>query len=124
MKNRKKTRSGQNILPLILIVLGLILIGGVLAWQSLGMGQANTSQNQSPSSEPPSSDIPFSEIERVSLEEAKAAYDDQSAVFLDVRSEESFNQGHIPGAVHIPLSQLESRAGELDPNEWIITYCT
>lgn len=35
-------------------------------------------------------------------------------VLLDVRTDEEFNQGHIPGSRHIPVDQLESRAIELD----------
>ena len=68
--------------------------------------------------------ISESEAPRVSLEEAKAAFDRGEAVFLDVRSAASYADSHIPGALSIPLSELEARLGELDPSRWIITYCT
>jgi len=68
--------------------------------------------------------IPESEVPRVSLAEARAAYDARSAVFLDVRAASSYASGHIPGALSIPLDELEARMGELDPAHWIITYCT
>jgi rhodanese-related sulfurtransferase len=58
------------------------------------------------------------------LEDAKKALDAKSAVFVDVRSPESYSAGHITGAINIPLAELESRAGELNPADWIITYCT
>jgi 3-mercaptopyruvate sulfurtransferase SseA len=61
---------------------------------------------------------------RISLEEAKAAFDGGAAVFMDVRSEAAYADGHIPGALSIPLAELESRLDELDPGQWIITYCT
>ena len=61
---------------------------------------------------------------RLSLEDAKVAFDDGSALFLDVRSESSYMASHIPGAVSIPLAEIEPRIAELDPNQWIITYCT
>ena len=64
------------------------------------------------------------EVQRVSLEESLAAFDSGEAVFLDVRSESSYAAGHIPDALSIPLAELESRIGEIDPNQWIITYCT
>ena len=67
---------------------------------------------------------PHFEVERITLEKAKAAYDNGTAVFLDVRGAGSYAQGHIPGALSIPSSQLQSRLGELDPDQWIITYCT
>jgi NADPH-dependent 2,4-dienoyl-CoA reductase/sulfur reductase-like enzyme/rhodanese-related sulfurtransferase len=42
---------------------------------------------------------------------------------LDVRTEAEWNLGHIPGAVHIPNTQLRKRLGELSKDkEWIV-YC-
>ncbi|MGW8250135.1 MAG: rhodanese-like domain-containing protein, partial [Anaerolineales bacterium] len=64
----------------------------------------------------------FPQIERVSLQDAKAAYDQDQAVFVDVRSGEEYQQGHIPGAVNIPLLDIPNRIGELNPEDWIITY--
>jgi hypothetical protein len=63
-------------------------------------------------------------VERVALEESKAAFDNGEAIFLDVRSASSHATAHIPGALSIPLAELEERISELDPNQWIITYCT
>ena len=68
--------------------------------------------------------IPESEVPRVSLEDAKAAFDNGSAVFVDARSAASYEESHIPGALSIPASEIQSRLGELDPTKWIITYCT
>jgi ArsR family transcriptional regulator len=42
---------------------------------------------------------------------------------LDVRPEDEYALGHLPGAVNIPLAALERRLGELDPNQEIIAYC-
>jgi rhodanese-related sulfurtransferase len=65
-----------------------------------------------------------SQVPRVSLEDAKAAFDVKAAVFLDVRDSSSYASGHIPGAVLIPISDLPTRMGELDRKSWIIPYCT
>lgn len=67
---------------------------------------------------------PYLEVPRVTLEEAKAAFDNGSAVFVDTRFGISFADKHIPGALLIPVAELESRMDELDPDQWIITYCT
>lgn len=41
---------------------------------------------------------------------------------LDVRQEHEWSEGHVGGAVHIPLNELPARAGELPPGEvWV--YC-
>jgi ArsR family transcriptional regulator len=42
---------------------------------------------------------------------------------LDVRPEEEFQLGHVPGAVNIPLGDLERRLAELDPKQEIVAYC-
>lgn len=64
------------------------------------------------------------QIRRVSLANARAAWVNGNAVFLDVRSEQDYERGHIPGAVSIPLEELTARMNELNPEDWIITYCT
>jgi len=64
------------------------------------------------------------DIERVSLVVAKTAFDDGTAVFVDVRSSSAYADAHIPGALSIPNAELEARLNELDPDQWIITYCT
>jgi rhodanese-related sulfurtransferase len=61
----------------------------------------------------------------VTIEEGKAAFDSAAAVFVDVRSQTQYDRGHIAGALSIPLDQIvEGRTEPLDPNSWIITYCT
>lgn len=42
---------------------------------------------------------------------------------LDVRQPGEYAGGHLPGAVLMPVRQIEQRAGELDPAKPTITYC-
>lgn len=42
---------------------------------------------------------------------------------LDVREPWEFQQGHVPGAVLIPLGQLAGRLGELDPQQPVAVIC-
>jgi rhodanese-related sulfurtransferase len=45
-------------------------------------------------------------------------------VLVDSRSEESWAQGHVPGAVHLPGREIAGRAAaELDPAVPVVTYC-
>jgi hydroxyacylglutathione hydrolase len=46
-----------------------------------------------------------------------------AATVLDVRSSTEFGEGHIPGAVNVPLAQLTSRLPELHERQPIVTYC-
>lgn len=42
---------------------------------------------------------------------------------VDVLSPESYEEGHIPGAVNIPLGKLEKEAKTLNKNDVIVVYC-
>jgi rhodanese-related sulfurtransferase/predicted transcriptional regulator len=42
---------------------------------------------------------------------------------LDVRPPEEYEAGHLPGAVNIPLEELEKHLHELNPDQEIVAYC-
>jgi rhodanese-related sulfurtransferase/DNA-binding transcriptional ArsR family regulator len=42
---------------------------------------------------------------------------------LDVRPQEEFAAGHVPGAVNIPVQELQKRLGELPRRKEIVAYC-
>jgi len=42
---------------------------------------------------------------------------------LDVRPEDEFALGHLPGAVNIPLGELKRRLADLNPDHEIVAYC-
>jgi rhodanese-related sulfurtransferase len=42
---------------------------------------------------------------------------------LDVRPQEEYASGHLPGAINIPLKELEKRLKELDPELEVVAYC-
>jgi rhodanese-related sulfurtransferase len=44
-------------------------------------------------------------------------------VVIDVRPAEEYQTGHIPGALGVPLQQLQSRLDELPRNRDIVAYC-
>jgi 3-mercaptopyruvate sulfurtransferase SseA len=67
-------------------------------------------------------EMPTYLIQRVSAEDAKAALDNQEAIFIDVRDPGVYSTSHIKGALSIPLQNLTNRIGELDQKAWIITY--
>ena len=53
------------------------------------------------------------EIMQVSPIESAGLQSNKFAVIIDVRSQSEWEQQHIPGAIHIPLSDLDDRMGEL-----------
>jgi CoA-disulfide reductase len=50
-------------------------------------------------------------------------YSKDNAILLDVRTEIEFNNGHIEGALNIPVDNLRERLNELDKDKEIIEYC-
>lgn len=42
---------------------------------------------------------------------------------IDVRPREEFDLGHVPGAVSVPLEELDARLAEFDPATEIVAYC-
>jgi rhodanese-related sulfurtransferase len=53
------------------------------------------------------------ESDLISPKEASALYSEKKAVIVDVREDDEWNDGHIAGAVHIPLKQLNTHLPEL-----------
>lgn len=58
----------------------------------------------------------------ISVAQAHAEYQ-SGTLMLDVRTQEEWDQVHIPGATFIPLDQLESRLSELPRDQEIVVYC-
>jgi len=46
-----------------------------------------------------------------------------AAQLVDVRSAGEFAAGHVPGAVNIPLEQIERRLGDLNAAETLVLIC-
>ena len=116
-KSIKKSNFRIN-RPILYIAGGILLFIGIIFLISRAASSPVTTQG------PASAGIPYPDIQRVELAESKDALDQNAAVFLDVRSSSAFLASHIPGAVNIPVENLESLHTSLDPDDWIITYCT
>jgi rhodanese-related sulfurtransferase len=62
-------------------------------------------------------------LEPISREELVARADDGTVVVLDVRPQEEYDAGHIPGAISVPLGELEARLEALPRDTEIVAYC-
>jgi rhodanese-related sulfurtransferase len=62
-------------------------------------------------------------LEPVSRDDLVARLHEDLVTVLDVRPEDEFALGHLPGALNIPFAELERRLGELPPNREVIAYC-
>ena len=62
----------------------------------------------------------------ITAEEAKRIMDSEEGyIILDVRAQEEYDEGHIPGAILIPHTEIEARAEEVltDKDQLILVYC-
>ena len=110
---RKKKNS--TLLPIFLFIGILALsIGGLILAQNLRKAEISD-----PMQYTNQDDVP-----RVTIQEAYQAMINGEAVLVDNRSEAEFAKQHAAGAINLPVDQIESRLGELDPDIWYLTYCT
>ena len=63
------------------------------------------------------------EIEPVSREELAARMEEGLVTVIDVRPADEFALGHLPGAINVPLAELESRLALLQSGREVIAYC-
>lgn len=62
----------------------------------------------------------------ITAQEAKELMDrEEGYVILDVRTEEEYAQGHIPGAILIPDYEIDTKAEDIlkDKNQMLLVYC-
>ena len=63
------------------------------------------------------------ELEPVATAELMARADEGLVTVLDVRPPEEYAQGHLPGAVNVPLSQLKKHLAKLPRGREVVAYC-
>ena len=64
--------------------------------------------------------------QQISQEEAKEMMDTQEVILLDVREQDEYDSGHIPGAVLLPVGTIdETTAAEVIPemDSTVLVYC-
>lgn len=62
-------------------------------------------------------------LETVSLQDLQQRLEDNEVLVLDVRPNEEYQEGHIPGAISIPTGELEERIKDLPKDKQIVAYC-
>lgn len=64
--------------------------------------------------------------EQITAEDAKKIMDSgEEHIILDTREKDEFDEGHIPGAILIPYTQIENKAEKMIPDKdaQILVYC-
>jgi 3-mercaptopyruvate sulfurtransferase SseA len=63
-------------------------------------------------------------VARITLEEAKKAFDAGNAVFVDTRDLSSYNQSRIKGAILVPNGQFATEWQKIPKGKKVIAYCS
>ena len=53
----------------------------------------------------------------------KLEFDKSSICFIDVRSEDEFRSGHVPGAICVPLDSIENSSAKIPADKLVILSC-
>jgi len=73
-------------------------------------------------------DVVVHELEIEAVSTAKQLYDSRRAVFVDARSYDFFEEGHIKGAASMPVNQFDSLIGKFKEmyalSAFLVTYCS
>jgi len=62
----------------------------------------------------------------ITVDQLKERINDKSGdnfIIVDIRDDVSYDAGHIPGAINIPLNELGYRVFSIDKTKDIIVYC-
>ena len=62
-------------------------------------------------------------FEPISMKELKSKIKKDDVTIIDVRPKEEYINGHLPGAVSIPMTELKSKIKSLSADKEIIAYC-
>jgi hydroxyacylglutathione hydrolase len=57
------------------------------------------------------------------LSDVKDGLQTQQVILLDVRGEDEWRSGHVPGSVNVPVGRLDLQAGGLPTGRRVIVHC-
>ncbi len=63
-------------------------------------------------------------VPRITLEDAKKAFDKGGVLFIDTRAEPAYKTEYIKGAINIPVETIEDRYKEIPKDKKVIAYCS
>ena len=125
--SKKRKMLIIEILTYIFIAIGIILIAFAIYNNLKGLRNSVESENTAIDQE--ASIIETSEIDEpviniLSVDEAYKAYiGNDNYLFVDVRTVSEYEDGHIEGALLMPLSEIGDRLSELPMDRPIVVYC-
>jgi rhodanese-related sulfurtransferase len=117
----------KEIIILVGISVTLAMVVNLLSPKGIALvGQWDTSKGVITAS--PSGPEAWKPEEINSVARAKEIFDNGNILFVDARSQDNYEDGHLPGAVSLPVGQfdeqIESFLNQHSPDTPIVTYCS
>jgi len=145
-----KTPSQPSNTPMIVMVAGALVVVGLVGWaltRSVQPAPVASTEPPLATSAPSTTAAPstgtsapapnaFSipaggpqeadkaAVARIAVEDLRAKYDRGEVTVIDVRATSAYEDGHIAGALGIPMASIEGQADSLPKGKPIVTYCT
>jgi 3-mercaptopyruvate sulfurtransferase SseA len=101
-----------------LLVFAIFILSVFTACQVASTQTTNQAKNTK------ASPSPAPEAKRISLSDAKAAFDAGSVLIVDTRPQAAYKAEHIKGSISMPAAEVQDRIGELPKDKQIIFYCS
>jgi 3-mercaptopyruvate sulfurtransferase SseA len=105
------------------IKFAILLVTAVMLLSCNGMDSAVSINAQAPSPSP-SASLRTQGSRRVTTAELEKMLKDGTAFVVDVRFQDAYDQGHIPGSKLIPEAEILNHINELPRDKTIVTYCS
>jgi hydroxyacylglutathione hydrolase len=71
----------------------------------------------------PTSKIPLQTIQSLTLAQVTSQLRADGVTVLDVRGEEEWKSGHLPGSLNIPIGSLDGRVNQIPRDHPVIVHC-
>lgn len=113
-------------LLIIMVLLGGLVISACSTTKTNSAAGNSQAKASAPSGTPAAAPSlpPLDNAARISLADAKKAFDDGTAIFIDTRSDMTYKQEHITGSINIPTGTLDANISKLSKSKKLIAYCS
>ena len=120
-------KTAKEIIILLVVSIALAMLVNFLSPSGIALvGQWDTSQGVITASPSGTEEEKPEEINSVAR--AMEIFDNGNVLFVDARSSDNYEDGHIPGAISLPVGQfdeqIESFLNQHPPDAFIVTYCS
>lgn len=103
----------------------MILIAAVVLAACNGVDTAVRTDSQNANTTPVGPETIYPDgARRITTGELETLIKEGKAFIVDVRSQDAFDMGHIPGSKLIPAGEVLNHVNELPKDKTIVTYCS